>query len=153
MKKNLLKLNRDVKIFSKGENNLKFLDTSFLIDVIRKYNPVKTLLDDLDKEGPHVTNTIVAHEFLIGAFGALNSEKELKARNNLLSRIVILDFDLASANRSAIIEVELRARGEMIGGADILIAGTMISRGISTIVTKNIHHFEKIPQIKIQTWE
>ncbi len=131
---------------------MKFLDTSFLIDVIRKHAPAKILLDDLDKEGPHISNTIVAHEFLVGAFGATNSEMELKARNNLLSRIIILDFDLAAANRSALIEADLRAKGEMIGGADILIAGTMISRGISTIVTKNTRHFEKIPHINIQTW-
>ncbi len=131
---------------------MKFLDTSFLIDVIRKHAPAKTLLDDLDKEGPHVTNTIVAHEFLVGAFGATNSEMELKVRNNLLSRIVILDFDLAAATRSAIIEADLRAKGEMIGGADILIAGTMISRGISTVVTKNTRHFEKIPQVNTQSW-
>ncbi|MHA2107944.1 MAG: type II toxin-antitoxin system VapC family toxin [Candidatus Hodarchaeales archaeon] len=131
---------------------MKFLDTSFLIDVLRKYTPAKTLLDDLDKEGPHVTNTIVAHEFLVGGYGTTNSEMELKARNGLLSRIVILDFDLAAANRSAIIEADLRAKGEMIGGADILIAGTMISRGISTLVTKNTRHFEKIPHINIQTW-
>jgi tRNA(fMet)-specific endonuclease VapC len=99
---------------------MKFLDTSFLIDVIRKHVPAKTLLDNLDKEGPHVTSTIVAHEFLVGAFGAKNSEMELKARNDLLSRIIILEFDLAAANRSAIIEADLRAKGEMIGGADIL---------------------------------
>ena len=131
---------------------MKFLDTSFLIDVIRKHEPAKTLLDTLDKEGPHVTSAIVAHEFLVGAFGATESEKELKARNDLLSRIVILEFDLAAANRSAVIEADLRSKGEMIGGADILIAGTMISRGISTIVTKNVRHFEKIPQINIQSW-
>ena len=131
---------------------MKFLDTSFLIDVIRKNAPSKILLDTLDNEGPHVTNTIVVHEFLVGAFGAIDSEKELKARNDLLSRIVILEFDLAAANRSAVIEADLRAKGEMIGGADILIAGTMISRGISTIVTRNVRHFEKIPQINIQTW-
>jgi len=131
---------------------MKFLDTSFLIDVIRKHVPAKTLLDNLDKEGPHVTSTIVVHEFLVGAFGATNSEMELKVRNDLLSRIVILEFDLAAANQSAIIEADLRAKGEMIGGADILIAGTMISRGIYTIVTKNTRHFEKIPQINIQTW-
>ena len=131
---------------------MKFLDTSFLIDVIREHPPAKSLLDEIDKEGPHVTNTIVVHEFLVGAYGATNSEKELKARNDLLRRIIILDFDQNVANRSVIIEVDLRNKGELIGGADILIAGTMFSRGIATIVTKNVRHFEKIPQIHIQTW-
>ena len=131
---------------------MKFLDTSFLIDIIREYPSAKVLLDKLDEEGPHLTNTIVAHEFLVGAYGANNSKGELKARNDLLNRIIILNFDLAAANRSAIIESELRSKGELIGGADILIAGTMLSRGIKTIVTKNIRHFKKIPQLNVQSW-
>ena len=131
---------------------MKFLDTSFLIDVIRKSKAVKELLNEIDEHRPHVTNTIVAHEFLVGGYGAPNPEKELKIRNDLLNRIIILDFDLDAANKSAQLEAELRKKGELIGGADMLIAGTMRSRGIRTIVTKNIKHFEKISDIHIQTW-
>lgn len=131
---------------------MKFLDTSFLIDVIRKSTSVKELLNEIDEHGPHVTNTIVAHEFLVGAYGAKNPEKELKIRNDLLSRIIILNFDLNAATKSAEVEAELRTTGEFIGGSDILMVGTMLSRGIKTIVTNNIKHFEKISDIQIQTW-
>lgn len=131
---------------------MKFLDTSFLIDVIRKSTSVKELLNDIDEHGSHVTNTIVAHEFLVGAYGANNPEKELKIRNDLLSRMIILNFDLNAATKSAEVEAELRKTGELIGGADILIVGTMLSRGIKTIVTNNIKHFEKISSIEVQTW-
>ncbi|MHA2294051.1 MAG: type II toxin-antitoxin system VapC family toxin [Candidatus Hodarchaeales archaeon] len=131
---------------------MKFLDTSFLIDVIRKKTSVKELLDDIDEQGSHVTNTIVAHEFLVGAYGANNPEKELKIRNALLSRMIILNFDLNAATKSAEVETELRKTGKLIGGADILIAGTMLSRGIKTIVTKNVKHFEQISDIQIQSW-
>jgi predicted nucleic acid-binding protein len=131
---------------------VKFLDTSFLIDVIRKKTSVKELLDDIDEQGSHVTNTIVAHEFLVGAYGANNPEKELKIRNALLSRMIILNFDLNAATKSAEVETELRKTGKLIGGADILIAGTMLSRGIKTIVTKNVKHFEQISDIQIQSW-
>lgn len=131
---------------------MKFLDTTFLIDVIRKSTPVKELLNEIDDQGPHVTNTIVVHEFLVGAYGAKNPEKELKIRNDLLGRIIPLNFDLNAANKSAQVEAELRKTGELIGGADILIVGTMLSRGIKTIVTKNIKHFEKISDIQVQTW-
>ncbi|MHA2227154.1 MAG: type II toxin-antitoxin system VapC family toxin [Candidatus Hodarchaeales archaeon] len=131
---------------------MKFLDTSFLIDVIRKKTSVKELLDDIDEQGSHVTNTIVAHEFLVGAYGANNPEKELKIRNDLLSRMIILNFDLNAATKSAEVETELRKTGKLIGGADILIAGTMLSRGIKTIVTKNVKHFEQISDIQIQSW-
>ncbi|MFX0017046.1 MAG: hypothetical protein ACFFB2_20660 [Promethearchaeota archaeon] len=44
---------------------MKFLDTSFLIDLIRKNTSLKELLNEIDKDRAHVTNTIVAHEFLI----------------------------------------------------------------------------------------
>ena len=131
---------------------MKFLDISFLIDVIRKSTSVKELLNEIDEHGPHVTNTIVAHEFLVGAYGAKNPEKELKIRNDLLSRIIILNFDLNAATKSAEVEAELRTTGEFIGGSDILMVGTMLSRGIKTIVTNNIKHFEKISDIQIQTW-
>ena len=109
---------------------MKFLDTSFLIDIVREHPPAKQLLDSLDEEGPHIINTIVAHEFLVGAFGATKVEEELEARKGILSRLIILNFDLDAANRSARIEADLRAKGEIIGGADILIAGTMISFGL-----------------------
>ena len=131
---------------------MKFLDTSFLIDVIRKSTTVKELLNEIDDQGPHVTNTIVVHEFLVGAYGAKNPEKELKIRNDLLSRIILLNFDLNAANKSAQVEAELRKTGELIGGADVLIVGTMLSRGIKTIVTKNIKHFGEISDIQVQTW-
>ncbi|MFX0173505.1 MAG: type II toxin-antitoxin system VapC family toxin [Candidatus Hodarchaeota archaeon] len=131
---------------------MKFLDTSFLIDIIRKSTSVKELLNEIDEHKPHMTNTIVAHEFLVGAYGAPNPEKELKIRNDLLNRIIMLNFDLNAAIKSAQVEAELRKKGEIIGGADVLIAGTMLSRGIRTIVTKNTKHFEKISEIQIQTW-
>lgn len=131
---------------------MKFLDTSFLIDVIRKKASSEELLKELDKQSPHVTNTIVVHEFLVGAYGAKNYEKELKVRNELISRMIVLEFDLDAAGRSAQLEADLRKKGELIGSADILIVGTMLSRGIRTIVTKNTKHFNKISEIQVQTW-
>jgi len=59
---------------------MKFLDTSFLIDIIRKYPEAKAVLNQLDNEGPNATNTIVVHEFLVGAYGAKDSVKELSIR-------------------------------------------------------------------------
>lgn len=42
--------------------------------------------------------------------------------------------------------------GKFTGIADIMIAGTMKSHGIDTIVTRNVKHFEKIGGIKVITW-
>lgn len=126
---------------------MKFLDTSFLIDILREYTPAESLVEQLDKEGPHVTSTIVVHEFLTGAYGAQKPEEELTIRKNLLKTLIILSFDLKSAEESSKIESDLRKQGKYIGGADILIAGTMKAHRIFQIVTRNVKHFKEIPGI------
>lgn len=73
-------------------------------------------------------------------------------RNDLLSRIFVLNFDEDAADKSVQIEADLRTKGELIGGADILIVGTMLSRGIKTIVSNNTKHFNKISEIRVLTW-
>ena len=132
---------------------MKFLDTIFLIDIIRKYKKAEKVLMDLEKEGTHATSTIVMHEFLVGAYGAKDPVKELLARRRLLQKLIILPYDVASAEESAKIEHELRRKGKIIGGADILIAGTMIANKITTIVTRNKRHFDRISSIKTITYD
>jgi tRNA(fMet)-specific endonuclease VapC len=128
---------------------MKFLDTSFLIDIIRKYPRAEKILNKLDKESPHATNTIVVHEFLVGGYGANNPEKELAIRRKLLQKLIILPFDMIAAEKSAKIEDELRKRGKLIGGADILIAGTMLANKIDSIVSRNTEHFKQISDINV----
>ena len=131
---------------------MKFLDTSFLIDIIRKYPAAEAVLKKLDEEGAHATSTIIVHEFLVGAYGAKDSAKELSIRRKLLQKLIILPFDLPAAEESAKIENELRKKGKYIGGADILIAGTMISNKITTIVTRNPDHFKQVAGLSTITY-
>ena len=131
---------------------MKFLDTSFLIDIIRKYPPAESLLEPLEKTGPHVTSTLVVHEFLVGAYGATKSHEELKIRENLLRTLIILPFDLKSAKESAKIESNLRKQGKYIGGADVLIAGTMIAHRIYHVVTRNVKHFHKMAEMIVEEY-
>ena len=131
---------------------MKFFDTTFLIDIIRKFPSAETILDGLDKEGSDATNTIVVHEFLVGSYGARNSIKELRLRRKLLLKLIIVSYDLKAAEESAKIENDLRKEGKLIGGADILIAGTMIANKITTIVTRNSEHFDRIQGINTITY-
>ncbi len=131
---------------------MKFLDTSFLIDIIRKLPAAENTVNLLDKEGSHATSTIVVHEFLVGGYGARNSENEIAIRRKLLKKLLILPFDLRAAEASAKIEHQLRKKGKLIGGADILIAGTMVANKIETIVTRNPEHFDRISNITSITY-
>ena len=128
---------------------MKFLDTSFLIDLIRKSPPAYKISKKLEQEGPHATSTIIVHEFLVGGYGAANPKTELAARRKTLQKLIILPFNLSAAEESAKIENELRKKGKLVGRADILIAGTMIANNITTIITRNTEHFERIKEINV----
>ena len=72
--------------------------------------------------------------------------------DNLLRILIILLFDLKSAKESAKIESELRKQGKYTGGADILIAGTMIAHRISRLVTRNVKHFNEMSEIVVDEY-
>jgi tRNA(fMet)-specific endonuclease VapC len=131
---------------------MKFVDTSFLIDFIRGKVDDNVLIEELENTGPHVTNTIVQFEFLAGGYGS-KKKREILNRKRLLERFILLPIDEAGAEEAAIIFSELKKRGDMIGQADIIIAGTMRSRKIIEIVSRNVQHFEKIEGIKVISWK
>ena len=127
---------------------MKFIDTTFLIDIRRKNPLVNKFLAQLDKEGIHAVSSLVAHEFLVGGYGS-KSKDELKERKKLLEHFIIFPFDEEAADYSAQIEADLRKMGNFIGVADTMIAGTMKSHGVDTIITRNKKHFEIIKGIKV----
>ncbi len=133
---------------------MKLLDTTFLIDMIKGMTSGgKKLVKDLDVSGPHCTTSINAHEFLVGAYGSSNLEREMKLRKDLIRKLIILNYDLECTEISAKIEADQRSKGEFIGRADIMIASIMLKNGLKEIVTRNHKHFSKIPNIIIETYE
>ncbi len=131
---------------------MKFIDTTFLIDIRRKNPMVINILAELDKEGIHAVSSLVAHEFLVGGHGS-KSKGELKERKELLEQFIVFPFDEEAANYSAEIESSLRKKGQFIGVVDTMIAGTMKSHGIDTILTRNKKHFDKIAGITVLIWD
>lgn len=131
---------------------MNFLDTSFLIDIRIKNPNITEILISLDEDGMQCTNSIVAHEFLVGGYGSFR-KNEVEIRKELLNKFIIFPFNDEAAYISSQIEDKLRKSGEPIGVADVLIAGTMLSNGISTIYTRNVKHFKKIDGITIETWK
>lgn len=130
---------------------MKFIDTSFLIDFIRGKVQDNDLIEELETTGPHITNTIVQFEFLSGGYGSRN-KTEISIRKKLLERFIILPVDETAAEEAAILYADLKKKGEMIGQADILIVGTMKSRKITEIVSRNVQHFVKIEGINVRSW-
>ena len=124
------------------------LDTSFVIDLLRKSPAINDLKDNIDSSGELVFLPSPVLTELVSGLNLKNKEKELNAVNSLLSRVVILNLDKESAWRAGEIESDLRMRGELIDIEDIMISAIALENK-ETLVTRNKKHFEKIKGLNL----
>jgi tRNA(fMet)-specific endonuclease VapC len=75
----------------------------------------------------------------------------LAALTQLLRPLQILPFDSECAAQAARIRVELEASGTPIGAHDLLIAATAL-RHQSTLVTRNVREFSRVPGLQWLNW-
>jgi tRNA(fMet)-specific endonuclease VapC len=76
------------------------------------------------------------------------SEREGAAVEALLGALRVLPFDASSAFHAAAVRRELEAKGEGIGMANYLIAGTCMAHS-GVLLTRNRRHFERIAGLNL----
>ncbi len=130
------------------------VDTTFLIDALRKKDYVKQFLLKNSSETLYTTEINVFETYL-GLYANKTLEKTpslLEKRKinleEILSKFQILPFNRGAAIESAKILGILIRKGQKIEFRDGLIAGIAISNGIKKILTKNIDHFNRIENIE-----
>jgi tRNA(fMet)-specific endonuclease VapC len=87
-------------------------------------------------------------------FGIAKSSQPRSAASNLrvlLSRIRVVPFDDAAAERYGEIRASLERRGAPIGPLDTLIAAHALSLGW-TLATNNVREFRRVPGLKVADW-
>lgn len=130
---------------------MKGLDTTFLIDLLRK-DPQATLKAlELDKEALIYTTEANVYELISGVKTA-NRDRALQNIGNLLGRIIVLPLDRKASIKAGFIASELSEQGKMIDDIDCLIAGILITNGCETIITRNVKHFERIKDLAIEAY-
>ena len=127
------------------------LDTTALIDLFKGDKSLKLLMKDLN-QGFAITS-INCQEIYFG----INPKEpkhllEEEEYNRFFKEIIVFDFDKNSAKESSEIFWNLGARGEHIGKFDCMIAGTLISNSVDTVITKNKKHFENIKGLKVLSY-
>jgi tRNA(fMet)-specific endonuclease VapC len=129
------------------------LDTTFLIDLIRKKPEAEKKLSSLIKrsDGPCVT-VITVGELFYGAFKSRNVEKEKEKINAVLSGLLILEMNEHGAEKFGQILSALDQAGQKTNDRDVLIAAIAISKGQNVIITRNEKDFEKIPEIAVESY-
>lgn len=127
------------------------LDTTAIIDLVKGISSVK---DILEKQESIAVNRMSYVELMFG----INpdkpaNKKEENIYDELFEKIPCCEINKEAAKKAGLLFHELKKKGKTIGEADCLIAALYFVNGITTILTKNVKHFEHIPGIKVITYE
>ena len=128
---------------------MKILDSTFLIDLLRGD---KSTLKIIQKKENFLTTQINMYEVIRGLFMRNMSPKKLLDGMTLFEEIRVLPLDDSAVVKSAEISAELIKKGKTLADCDCLIAGIALSKGVSTIVTRNTNDFKRIKGIKVQSY-
>jgi predicted nucleic acid-binding protein len=128
-------------------------DTDIYTNVIRKI-PSETLLDRLKKvpRRDQFTTTITIGEVYYGLMKASNRTRLLKlVEDVLLPRATILPFGFSAAKKYGEIRNSLEKQGTPLAHADLQIAAIALTMNM-TLVTGNLKHFQRVPEIAVENW-
>lgn len=98
-----------------------------------------------------LSSIITKAELLYGAYKSKKVEKNLETIHNLSEKIQFLDFSDSCQHNYARIKVELENKGMILDDFDIMIAATAIAYDL-ILVTNNLKHFSRIPNLIIENW-
>ncbi|MCZ6653639.1 MAG: PIN domain-containing protein [Planctomycetota bacterium] len=127
------------------------LDTSFLVDFLRGRKDAVEFLTDLQESSEAITVAAPSVFELVEAAEIARSEKEKAVIHELVSSLAVLPLDSETAWAAGRLSAELIFAGEPIGQMDTLIGAIAHHHG-EPIVSKNIKHFERIPELRVQEY-
>lgn len=123
------------------------IDTSILIDHLRKPQKDKTIFYRLASRFNYLISAISEFEFTIGT-----TQKNRQFTEELLARLPILSFDSACVKTASAIYHDLKAKNQLVSLPDIFIAATAITHDLQ-LLTLNRKHFERIERLKLYSEE
>jgi len=129
------------------------LDSSFIIDILKKKPEAIETFNKIKPDFP-ITTLINIYELVSGIYRLKdkNSEQHIKVLEIFFEEVKIFTLTNNSTFEAAKISAELSSQGQVIEDLDILVAGICLSNGCTKIVTKNIKHFSRIKDLKVETY-
>ena len=130
------------------------LDTDILSNLTKR-TPSTALVAKLASvpREDQFTSTITLGEMVYGAYRLRTHTRLLLERldKTLLPNLPVLPFDVAAARIYGEVRAELERRGTPLGEADLRIGAIALCRGL-TVVTGNVRHFQRIPELSVENW-
>ncbi len=127
-------------------------DTDVLSAVMRR-NPPLALIRRLARVLPtqQTTTAITLGELLYGAARRGSPDLTRRVRELLESGLSILAFDRRAAEDYGELRATLEREGQRLDEPDLRIAAIVRSRDL-TLVTGNVRHFERVPELTVENW-
>lgn len=129
---------------------MKYLiDTNIVIFFFKKKFG---LLEKFKKAGTDncFISEITLAELIFGVENSSNPEKHRREVEDFVSVVSVLPIT-TSINVFALEKTRLQKIGTPVDNFDLLIAATAISNGL-ILVTNNVKHFDRLPQLRIEDW-
>jgi tRNA(fMet)-specific endonuclease VapC len=125
-------------------------DTDAISELLRP-RPLKSYVEWLKTipRDAQFTSAVTVGELFKGAYRSAAKERHLEnIEQRVLPAVTILPYDLSAARVFGLIRAELETAGNILPDADLQIAATAIYHDLE-LVTGNIRHFERIPDLRI----
>jgi tRNA(fMet)-specific endonuclease VapC len=127
------------------ENRRILVDTTILIDFLRKQKKEKSRLWKLREEYQNLTISAIS---VFELFAGATDDQKIEDVRKLLKWFDILDFDEKIAEESGEIFKKMRREKKLIEYRDLFIGTTAVFYDLK-IATLNVKHFEHIPNLEI----
>lgn len=123
------------------------VDTDLIASYLNGHKKAVTLLDKLTEQGLAVS-LMTFGEIYEGVYFSKNPKAAEQAFLKLLHGLTVQPLSKSVLRQFARIRGDLRSKRILIPDTDLLIAATAIYHNL-TLVTGNIRHFDRIPNLSI----
>lgn len=119
------------------------IDTSIMIDHLRKQKKDKTIFYRLSFQYNYVISSITEFEFSVGS-----TPPNREFVEKLLAKLPVLPFDSGSVKIATEIYRNLKVKNQLISLPDIFVAAIAITHDLQ-LLTFNRKHFERVCNLKL----
>ena len=125
------------------------VDTDWAIHYLNGQTAITARLQTLEPNGLALSIISLA-ELYEGVLYSTKPAENEQALKDFLAGVQLVGVDEATARRFGQERGRLRAAGQLIGDADLLIGATALTQGL-TLLTNNRRHFERLEGLIIES--
>ena len=126
------------------------LDTDTCVFALRGNESVRERFDTIGPEAIAIS-VITLAELRYGAACSARPEANHQVVDDFASGVIVLGLDDEVAHTFGDFKAHLRSQGALIDDFDLLIAATAHHYRF-TLITHNLDHFERIPELQVEDW-